>query len=186
MGRSRGSFRGRSPVRQRRRTGWTVGPGGATEANITASSVTILGSGIVTTLDGHTIARIRGEFMAYLISATAVNDGFGCALGIGLVTEDAFDVGATAVPDPLTEMEWDGWMYHRLFAIRAPGVIVGAASEDADNVMATTSAIRFEVDTKAMRKFEERMALIAVLEVVENGTAVMQVNFNSRMLLFLP
>jgi len=45
---------------------------------------------------------------------------------------------------------------------------------------------RFVVDTKAMRKFPVDMSIYACVELVETGTAVVRVAFDSRALFLLP
>ena len=123
-----------------------------------------------------TIVRLRGSFQAYLRSATAADDGFHCALGIGIVSDDAFTIGVTAVPNPIADANWPGWLYHRFFDLHASG----AFSADDPN-----GSIQFEVDSKAMRKFGSNEILMANLEVVEDTTATMTAWFDSRVLLKL-
>ena len=47
----------------------------------------------------------------FLSAATSALDGFNGAFGIGLVTRQALAVGVSAVPTPLDEEDWDGWLY---------------------------------------------------------------------------
>ena len=42
------------------------------------------------------------------------------------------------------------------------------------------AAVRFEVDTKAMRKLVDEDALYAIVEMAEIGTGVMSMAFDSR------
>jgi len=91
------------------------------------------------------------------------------------------------VPTPVTESLWDGWLYHSFFSVRAGDVtIAGAASRQANQQGSTLSAIRLDVDSKAMRKLRIEDAVYAMIEVVIGGTATMVVDFNSRTLLKLP
>ena len=153
--------------------------------NFTASSTGILGSGVTPTADKLTVARLRGEFMAFLASASAADNGFMCALGVGIVTNAAFAIGATAVPDPIDDAEWDGWLYHRFFNLISPTAISNTAITDADSVGIVSNVVRFEVDSKAMRKQDLEETLMAVVQAVEVGTATMSVQFNSRTLVML-
>jgi len=166
------------PSRSRRKTEWDVGPGGSSVTNITSSAIAILGSGIalVGGAGEVTIVRIRGHFEGILKSATAAASGFHCAFGIGLITSAAFAVGISAIPGPLSEIGWDGWMYHTFFDLHA---VTGTT---ADGVNAMSNYIRFPVDTKAMRIFETDMTLVPVLETVEAGVATLDVFFDSRLL----
>ena len=175
----RGSFRGRSS--QRRRTGWEDGPGRDTvQTAITASANAIATSALVSLEDGLTVARLRGRLEMWLSAADAVNSGFSGAFGIGIATSDAISVGATAVPTPITEQDWDGWLFWQSFGLFAPiGALTASTSLDG-------TQLRMDVDSKAMRKFDENMALYAVVEVGEVASATLQWRFDSRLLLFLP
>ena len=157
----------------RRHTDWGLGPGGTANTAVAASSSVILGAGVVLTVSG-TLSRLRGAFSAYLLTASAAGAGYQGAFGIGIVSTPAFSVGITSMPTPITEMEWNGWLYHRFFGVHA----MSATPADA-----AAAAIEFEVDSKAMRKMETaEVTMFAAIEVVEIGTATMDVFFDSRAL----
>ena len=182
------SLRGsnRVNVAPRRRTGWSLGPGDVGAGSFTSSSSQVLGLGAAAQGDGLTVARIRGEFMAYLHAAAAINDGYVGAVGIGLTTQSAFAIGITAVPTPITDLDWDGWLWHSFFALKSGGVIAAAVAGDQLQVNDTAAAVRLPVDTKAMRKITSEGLIYAAAEVTESGTASMRIHFNSRMLSMLP
>jgi len=186
VARSRGSTRGRGVQIPRRRTGWALGPGGTAPTGITGTSAVVLGAGVTpVALDGITVARIRGDFVAYLRTATSVADGFAGAIGIGLTTEAAFAIGITALETPITDEDWDGWLWHNYFSCK--GATAGGAAADSVDVMSSGSGIvRIAVDTKAMRKLDEESVIFAAIDVVEVGVAALEVAFNSRMLVMLP
>jgi len=162
----------------RRKTAWDNGPGGSTVTQFSASSTSILGAGGAAVVEGLTIVRIRGNLEAYMRSTVAAtDDGWHCALGIAVVTNEAFAIGATAIPSPIADLGFDGWMYHRIFDLHAGGTTI-------ENQYGTH--LRFEVDTKAMRKFDVGLTVVAVCEVVEAGTAALSVFFDSRVLVKLP
>ena len=182
MAHSRGSHRafGRSGSDLRRKTSWEVGPGSSTPVVLTGSGSTILGSGIAPTIPGLTLVRTRGLLGLTLNTAAAAGDGYTGALGIGVVTASAFAIGVTAVPTPLTDAGWDGWLYHEFFDVRAGDRTAGDSNWEA-------AIARYTVDSKAMRKIEdEEKTVFAVLEVVEQGTAQVEVSFDSRVLVKLP
>ena len=161
----------------RRKTSWEQGPGGQTNTTLTGNGATILGFGVFPTIPGLTIGRIRGLWGITFNAATAIGDGYTGAFGLGIVTVSVFTIGVTAVPAPIADAEWDGWMYHEFFDIRA-GLDV-----------ALNSAIlqQHTVDTKAMRKIpDEEYLLYGIIEVTEQGTAQIEVSFDSRFLVFLP
>ena len=173
------SPRGSSRLRAngaRRRRGWSLGPGGTGVTNVTTSSSAFLGSVSQATLDGLTVARIRGRFTMVAQILTALGDGFQGAIGIGIANENAIGVGITAVNLPITDASWDGWLYHQFVSIHR-GV---TANSDGSGVL------DFEVDTKAMRKMNAGDSLYACIELVEIGTADVDVFFDSRALFLLP
>ena len=175
MPRSRSGF---SRPRSRRKTAWALGPGSSVSDTVAVSGKEILGAGLQATTEELTLVRVRGSFQAYLRAVAAISDGFHCAIGIGIVTVEAFDVGITAIPGPLTEMSWDGWLYHRFFDLHS-----AVSSFDQTAPM---GSVDIEVDSKAMRKIGSDQIIVAMLEVVEAGTATMTVFFDTRVLFKLP
>ena len=178
MALSRGLNRGRQVVQSRRLTSWDLGPGGSTAVGINSNSLTILGSGSQATVDGLTIVRIRGRVYCYLSAAAAVDNGFALTFGMGICTNQAFAIGATAVPSPLDEADWDGWLWHQFVYVMSP---LGAPVE------APTSALfSMEVDSKAMRKLPQNQTLFVAVDAIERGAATVRVDFDSRVLVKLP
>ena len=177
MARSRGRF----PVRgnNRRRTAWNVGPGGTALASIVASGSQILGSGAAATTDGLTLVRTRGRAIFKVQSFTAAGDAFTGAFGIGIVTAEAFAIGITAMPIPVTDLNWDGWLYHSM-------VQVVAGDKTAGDVDFTGATQILDVDSKAMRKLRLGDTIFAALELVETGIVDMDFTFDSRVLVKLP
>ena len=175
---------------QRRKTSWAIGPNiGADGAiqTITGSSAVLATTGGNFNFDGDTLVRTRGELNLFLTVANASKDGFHGAFGIAIVSAAAFVAGAASVPTPLTEDNWDGWLYHRFFSCFSGGVIAAAtAAQEESQVNNSAAAVRVEVDSKAMRKVATDMTIFACFESVEVGTAQMAWSFNSRLLLKLP
>ena len=177
MAQRRGFPRVRS---QRRLTSWGLGPGDSSPEPITGSGKSVLGLGAGAVVDGLTVVRLRGSVQAYIDSFNAAGSGFHCAMGVCVANGDAFATGVAALPDPLADASWDGWMYHRFFDVHA------ITSTISDGVNGYTIQQEFEVDSKAMRKLPASDVLCAVIDVVEIGTATMDVFFDSRILLKLP
>ena len=97
---------------------------------------------------------------------------------MAFVSEKAFGVGATAIPGPLTEIEWEGWLFHQQGVLKSPtGTIADMGSARVQN---------FVIDAKAMRKTGTQSVCVAVIEVAEVGTATMHAEFRSRQLFKLP
>jgi hypothetical protein len=116
----------------------------------------------------------------FLTASDAGPGGFSGAFGIGITTADAFGIGVTAVPTPLTERDWDGWLFWHAWNLKTVTATI------ADGVNAVGAFQRIEVDTKAMRKQDENMLIYGCMEGTEVGNAVLNWNFDSRLLVLLP
>jgi len=163
------------PTRSRRRkTEWFEGVGSQSPLQVSSSSNGFLGAGLITSFGEETMVRHRGLFVANLVSATSAGDGFIGAVGIGIVSSSAFTAGISSVPTPVTEMGWDGWLWHSFFEVHK-GSVDGVGSEHQ----------RIELDSKAMRKLEEAMTVYAAFEVTEIGTAAVDLFLDSRVLSML-
>jgi len=178
--------RGRT-IPPRRANSWDFGPGQAgAQSQITGSVTTLASASLSVLVDGLTLARLRGMFHSYLSAAAAPQDGFVGAFGIAVATTAAIAVGATAVPSPITEQDWDGWLYWTPVFLVSPGVIDGTVSDDRSSISGQTGSQIQVVDSKAMRKLNEAESIYGALEVSEVGTATMNWHFDSRILLKLP
>jgi len=170
----------------RHRSSWEIGPEtsglGGPQA-ITGNQVILAGTFVNALIDGQTLIRTRGEFLCYLLTASAAGDGFHGAFGIAKATSAAITAGVGSVPTPVTEEAWDGWLYHRYFSVIAPGPMAAAtAAQEALQHAATTAAVRIEVDSKAMRKVDINEGFYMAIEITEHGVATAEFLYNSRML----
>ena len=111
-------------------------------------------------------------FSADLLSAGSTGDGFFGAIGIGKVTSSAFSIGVTAVPMPIDEVFWDGWLYHQFFSIHS-------------SLSNARTGISIDIDSKAMRKLQGEETIYAAIQVIEIGVATMNVHLDTRMLFIL-
>ena len=185
------SLRGRFPVRtqSRRKVGWGVGPksntSGAAVSGIAATGPFLGLIGATPTSDGITLVRLRGQTDIFLQTSDALNSGFHGAIGVGIATDAAVAVGVTAVPTPITEETWDGWLWHHYFSLTTAGAIsaAGAALSWSGE---GESSMRIEVDSKAMRKIAVAETIYCAIEVIEVGAATLSWSFNSRTLSKLP
>ena len=113
MARSRGFRQAHGP---RRKSSWEEGVGATGLATpVTATGSAFIGATITPTVGEVTVVRTRGQFVAALTVATGLGDGFTGAVGIGIATLAAVTAGIASVPTPVTEMDWDGWVWHRFF-----------------------------------------------------------------------
>ena len=163
----------------RRKTSWAFGPTDV-DTSLATTQTTLWTTFIALTVPEVTIVRIRGMASAYLQSATAVGDGFRGAVGIALVTAEAITAGVASVPTPLGDDDWDGWIWHSYFDVRA------VTSTIADGVNAGGAVVRIPIDSKAMRIWNDNLRLFGVWEVVESGTAVAEAVASTRVLVKLP
>ena len=166
----------------RRKYSWELGPGQSAAQSAVSSGTPVLGSvGGQVVGEGNTLVRIRGEFLAYLNVSSDALGGLRGAFGIGKVRLSAFNAGAAACPSPITEENWDGWIFYQHLFLATITATIG----DTSNV--PTKMIRFPIDSKAMRKLDTDDIIYGVIEMdSEVGTATMQWYFNTRVLLKLP
>ena len=132
-----------------------------------------MGSGITSLVEGVTIVRTRGYVELVSNGAAAVGDGFTGAVGIGVVTEPAFTAGIVSMPTPVTDIFWEGWMWHQMFSFRS-----GNIDQDLRQW--------FEIDSKAMRRINDGEVIFMAIEVTEIGTAVLEFTGGCRQLWKLP
>jgi len=172
---SRGFIRGRTSGR-RRAMEWDEGPLSTAVQSATVAGLFLIGVGQAV-LETLTIVRIRGELAVWLPLSTSVGDGWTTfSAGIGIVTADAFAVGATAMPGPATDADWKGWLWHHSGAS-----LIGLETTEVGR--GPLSAVRIPIDTKAMRKVSLNEVVFGAVEfVTEVGTAQADFTMNSRLL----
>ena len=155
-----------------RQTTWSLGPSG--ETGVISTSVSALFSvGAQALEDGLTIVRTHGEVLASLLTGTGTGDGYECAVGICIVSENAAAVGITAVPMSMMDIGWDGWFAHKQFLVKTPV---------ANELLNDSTMFRWDIDSKAMRKIRETDVVLGVVEVAKLGTATLQLTLRSRLL----
>ena len=125
--------------------------------------------------DGLTIIRTRGELLISLQTADAIGSGFTrIGVGIGIVSENAFGTGVGAVPTPLTDIAWDGWLWYWMGALMS-------VETPATSGVGTTA--RIVIDSKAMRKIKESDGVVAVIQSeAEIGAVTLKAFLTTRML----
>ena len=158
----------RSP---RRATAWGLGPSTA-GGTITASGVRLweVGSTLIAEQKA-TIVRTRGIISANIQGpGGADGDGYQGAHAIGIVTTDAF--AAAAVPTPIADIDWPGWLWYQHFDVTDPDVTFSSDLQWQREV----------IDSKAMRKFGNNEILFGVSEFVEVGAAVLEIRADTRVL----
>ena len=107
-----------------------------------------------------TFVRVRGVLTIAPQTAAADLD-FAGALGFGIVSDQAFGIGITAVPGPVTDASWDGWFVWMPFSYRLE--VVGAPTD-------TLILLKdFIIDSKAMRKIHGNETLVVMTESVSGA-----------------
>ncbi len=145
-------------ARPRRATGrkidykqWSFIP--SLQASVTAAS-TVVG-GALSFLVPATILRIRGYVQVSLDATKQVGDRMDVTFGLARVSTDAFDLGATAMPDPADEPEFP-WFWWGSMTLRAEAT-------GGEESWGTVNQ-RLEVDTKVMRKMKPAESLVWVFQ----------------------
>ncbi len=150
----RGSFV-RGP---RRLTDWAFGVQATGYTTVAAGSKVLLASIASTALlpiAPATVIRTRGYISVASDQSAGIEDVIG-AFGMAFVNETARALGVTAIPGPASESLFDGWFVHQLFEFK--------------HISNTSSpqSMGFEIDSKAMRKFDSDLGLVFM---VENNSA---------------
>ena len=145
--------RSRFPSRRPSLKDWAgLGLDSTFNALAAASSVIV---GNFTGLSDVTILRIRG-LLSIGSDQTAAGGEVHGALGVAIVSEEAFTIGITAVPLPITNDSSDLWMLWQPFSHGIQRLTsVGFAEPRLSN---------WVVDSKAMRKMSNDQRAVVVLQ----------------------
>ncbi len=174
----RGSRFPRTRGSSRRRVSWIEGPFGEI-TNITTTTVNVFPTAQQFVEDDLTIVRTRGELLVGLTAGDSLNEGFKWAFGMCVVSENAAGVGVTAIPAPLVDIAWDGWLVYLTGQLNMDNTTLATASD-------VSRAARYEIDSKAMRKVHRTDTVVAMFGTTIAGTTTMQTNVTTRMLMKLP
>ena len=185
--------RGRSFVRRTRRaTNWITGA-----SDFTALGSVTLGAqlvaAVVTLTEGSTevptIIRIRGTIHLELAAETAADTLQEVGVGIALVDDRALAVSASAgvgLPQPIDDEDFEGWMWWRALYLGTSGLAF-TANPESDGTGRRIAA-DIEVDSKAMRKWDENQTLVYIVQNKPiDGTATeVDVALHARVLIKHP
>ncbi len=165
--------------RSRRATTWDSGPN-QTKATLSATGKTIWTNGVTLVGDSEvTIVRTRGQLIIQVNLATSASDGMNGAVGLGIVSSEAFAAGAASVPGPFSQPDWQGWFWHEYWSV------YGVAAQSAGQDVARNANVdqRIVIDSKAMRKLKFNEVIFGCWEVAaETGTAAIIVQADVRQL----
>ncbi len=171
--------RSRSPLRRdgpKRGVTWSNGPNGSV-TNITTSTQGIFTTGQAAGAD-FTVVRLHGSLLVYLRTAGgAVAEGFAWAMGVCIVSQNAFGAGVASIPSPITDIDWGGWFVHEQGMLITPEAALANYGPEFE---------RRPIDSKAMRKMHVSDTVVACFETTESGDgSAMDAFFESRMLVKL-
>ena len=141
------------PRGKARLTQW-VGPADQAFVNVATGGSTLVA--LVSFEEALTVIRNRGGF-AHKPQAYSSDLTYAGAVGMGIVTAEAFAIGITAIPTPFSDADWGGWMVWRSFAQQ--NELQGTAA----NVI-FPAAVVMEIDSKAMRKVTPNEVLVIIAE----------------------
>lgn len=149
----------------RRPTNWLAGfdatSTGIGSFTTTATGKVFMGGFTIADQDAVTLIRTRGEL---LVNASPSGGGqvLSAAVGIAKVNAYAASIGATAIPGPWTDANWDGWLWHQFVTM----VSTAGAATNAEGSMVA----RYEIDSKAARKWDfTEESLVIIAEVGNNS-----------------
>ncbi len=101
-----------------------------------------------------TIIRTRG-MISVKPTSYAVDLSIAGAVGIGVVSAEAFTAGIASVPEPFSDGDWGGWFVWRSF---------GHHYEVLDATSSLLGSWSMEIDSKAMRKVTPNEVMVVVAE----------------------
>ena len=126
--------------------------GGANAGTLWSIGLADAGLGIVT------VVRIRGS--VDLRHGSGVEGEQHVGVGIAMCTDKEVDAGGASLPLPLTDASDDRWMWHWSGVVGTRGIT--AVSPTTTNQALNSKHI--VVDSKAMRKWDERQTLCFLIE----------------------
>ena len=135
-----------------------------------------------------TIVRIRGTIHLELAAETAADTLQSYGVGVGLFDDRALAVSSSAgvgLPEPIGDADDEKWMWiHYGFLGLGPGYAATAESDGTGR----RGTIDIEVDTKAMRKWDENQTLVWLVQsqVIDGAATEIDAVVMARMLLKLP
>ena len=155
---------------KKRAVTWIVGADDGS-SSISGNTNTILQSRVIA--QDETVVRSRGGFLIRPTVVTADLDIVG-ALGIAVVSDQAFGAGAASIPGPWTNGSWDEWYVWQPFALHLEFTV------DDTNFL---SGVWFPFDSKAMRKSSAGDTQVIM---VESQGAAFSIMMGWRQLIKLP
>ncbi len=128
-------------------------------ARVSTASVSTQISSALSFVIPATILRVRAT-LVILLDGAAEGGVQGVVSALGIVSTDAFAAGAGSMPDPAAEPEYP-WLWWKSAELISQ--TTGATAGQSD----IGSAVRYDVDTKAMRKVKPGQSLVWVYSITD-------------------
>ena len=126
------------------------------------TAAAIFGPANVSPNTSATVIRMLGEYTIGNTAATTAGDAAIVAVGIGVVSAEAFAVAAGAgMPNPGGEPEYP-WLYWASHTLSYPKALSGTISGDSE-----LPVIRRAFDIKSMRKMKPGQVLAFILQYID-------------------
>ena len=129
------------------------------------AATALLDSTSVPAIEGETIVRIRGSLWVVSDQIAATEEAVG-ALGAGVFNSSAVAVGVGSLPTPSTDQDSQMWMLWLPWQARF------AFGSDTTG-FELNGAIRYDFDSKAMRKMETGQTLAFIIENISGGSGAL-------------
>ena len=137
-------------------------------------SAKVAGTATGLIVSGVTLIRTRGHLNVHFDPAS-IGDVIQVAVGLGIYSSDAFAVGSTALPGPITDADYD-WIWHNVMTM-------GPAFSATETGVDILSNKWVEVDSKAMRKLKPNQTVGWMLEaLVLSGGGTVDIAVAARQL----
>ncbi len=155
---------------QRHRLTQWVGPAAQAYVAVANGGATLVSS--IPFEEAVTLVRTRG-YVSIIPAAFSADVNITGAVGVGVVTAEAFAAGVASIPEPFSDGDWGGWLLWRSFAYHFE--LGSVASFE-------STPFHFELDSKAMRKISPNEVIVTI---AESQAGAYDINMSQRSLVKL-
>ena len=174
------------PLVKRRGTQWIAGTadfnalGGITSGSQTLINTSSVSEGSIP--NPGTIIRMRGCIHIEIALEAVASCLQEVGLGIGLMDDKAVAAGAVALPLPINDEDWEGWMWWHCTYLGFADTSSGAVGDRGDHRIGARDII---IDSKAMRKWDENQTLVFMGQnrAIDGTASTVEVAAHTRILI---
>lgn len=121
--------------------------------------------------ESYTLMRTRGVWHCYPVTWPNASPGIvDVAIGIGVAPSQA--ITAAAVPNPIDDAEWDGWVIRKWTYFRLPGPVTGTGAASTIGAGSSAWGGVWDLDSKAMRRLEDNDLFMSISVGTDTGEEV--------------